>query len=841
MLSSIASRAAEAQSPRQQLTADFGWKFLLGDPASAEASSFDDSSWQTVNLPHDWSIAGTPDKKNPTAWGGGFFPAGVGWYRKTFHAPAGWNGRRVTVAFDGVYQEAAVYLNGHQLGTHPYGYTGFQFDLTAGLQFAQPNVLAVRVDNASQPNSRWYSGSGIYRHVRFVVTAPVHVDFGGVFVTTSEVSADRATVKVRIRVKNETGAEVGLAVRTVLTGPGGVSVGARESTAGVGAAAAAELTQEIPVGSPALWSPAGPRLYQATTRIFSGGRLIDEVITPFGIRSLAWSANQGFRLNGKPIKFVGGSVHHDNGPLGAAAFDRAEQRRVELLKAAGFNAVRTAHNPPSPAFLDACDRIGLLVLDEPFDVWRIPKVKFDYARFFDQWWRQDLEAMVVRDRNHPSVVVWGIGNEIPETWTKAGAPLARQLAAHLRSLDNTRPLTQAVPGATFTPSVDAVLDGLDIAGYNYNLAANHAKDHTRVPTRLMMTTESLPADAFELWELARDNPYIAGEFVWTAMDYLGESGIGSWKFATPDLVARANGFWKGIRQMMSQMGANGENPFAAFAQQTDSGGGDVPPMMALLFQGYPWHAASCGDLDLTGWRKPQSHYRDILWNGGDRVYATVRVPAPDGKQLIAVGWSVAPTIPSWTWPGREGRDMQVEVYAGTQKVRLFLNGKRIGEMATTRAQQYKAVFTVPYAPGSLRAIGLNGDREVAQTVLRTAGEPQGLRLTSDRRLLRADGQDLAFLTVEMVDAQGQPLPDADQQVRFEIGGPAEIVAVGNGDPASQESYQGGRRALYNGRALVVIRASRTPGSIHLTARAAGVRAAAVTIQAQPAKLQAEVH
>lgn len=840
LLSCVSIRTTEPRLPRQQLTADFDWRFFPGDPSGAEAPSFDDSSWRVVDLPHDWSIEGTPDKSNSSGWGGGFFPAGVGWYRKSFQAPADWRDKRISVEFDGVYQNATVYLNGNKLGTHPYGYTSFHFDLTHDLKTSARNVMAVRVDNAEQPNSRWYSGSGIYRHVRFVVTAPAHVDHWGVFVTTPEVSVDRAKVTVRTRLKNEANTAADLVVRTILTGPVGAPAGEAESAVSVGAAGVADLTQNLSLSNPALWWPESPRLYTATTRVLSGGKVIDEVVTPFGIRSLAWSAEQGFHLNGKPIKFAGGSVHHDNGPLGAAAFDRAEERKVELLKAAGYSAVRTAHNPPSPAFLDACDRLGLLVLDEPFDVWKSRKVKFDYAYFFDEWWPQDIDAMVLRDRNHPSIVIWGIGNEIPEAWTKEGAPLTRKIAARVRSLDDTRPLTQAVPGATYTPNVDAVLGTLDIAGYNYNLGADQAEDHRRVPSRLMMTTESFPASAFEEWELAKEKPYIAGEFVWTAMDYLGESGIGAWRFATPEQAAQASQFMQGMSTMMSQMGANGENPFAAFAQQFESGGGDIPPMMALLFGGYPWHASNCGDLDLTGWRKPQSYYRDILWNGGDRVYTTVRLPVPEGKKVIAAGWSVVPTIPSWTWPGREGRDMQVEVYAGTEKVRLLLNDKLIGEMPTTRKQRFRALFTVPYAPGTLKAVGVNGDREVAQSILSTVGEPARLRLTPDRSVLRADGQDLSFITVEAVDAQGQPQPNAGQQIRFAISGPGAIVAVGNGDGKSNERYQGDHRSLFHGRALVVVRASRVPGRIHLTASAPGLTSADLTIQVQKASAHPEV-
>jgi beta-galactosidase len=815
---------------RQQISADFNWKFLLGDPAGAEAAGFNDASWRTVNLPHDWSIEGKPDPNSPPGPGEGYYPAGVGWYRKAFAAPVSWNGKRVAIEFDGVYMNAAVYLNGHKMGTHPNGYTSFYFDLTPQLKLSATNVLAVRVDNSAQPNSRWYSGSGIYRHVRLWVIGPVHVAHWGVFVTTPKVSSARATVAMRIRVTNDTTSQAAVVVRTLLTGPSGSALGQAESPASAAAGRETEVTQEISVANPALWSPRTPQLYRAITRVWKGGRLIDEVVTTFGIRSLAWSVEKGFLLNGQSIKLAGGSLHHDNGPLGAAAFDRAEERKVELLKAAGFNAVRTAHNPPSPGFLDACDRVGLLVLDEPFDVWKQAKVKNDYARFFADWWQRDIDAMVRRDRNHPSVVLWSLGNEIPEAWTKEGPPLARQLAAEVRKLDTSRPLTQAVTGATFGENPDAVFAVLDVGGYNYNLAPNHLQDHRRVPSRLMMSTESFPADAFEQWQLVHENPYMVGEFVWTAMDYLGESGIGAPTYLPPEQAAKADGARQFLRKIVARNGAEGENVFAG-APTADA---------KLFFPNYPWHAASCGDLDLTGFRKPQSYYRDILWNGGDRVFATVHVPDPPGKKTVAIGWSVLPTIPSWTWPGQEGKPLQVDVYSGVEKVRLFLNDKLIGEKPTGREQQFKATFTLPYVPGTLKAVGLRGDRNVAESVLATVGEPAQLRLTPDRDVVRADGQDLSFVTVEALDAKGRSQPNADPTIEFQISGPGVIAAVGDGDGTSDEPYQGHQRKLFHGRALVVVRASKTPGIIQLTVAAPGLAPARQNIRAQAAIPQREL-
>ena len=842
-LASISTQAAPPPSTRLVLPADAGWKFILADPAGAEAPSFADASWRSVDLPHDWSIESKPDAKNPSGAGGGFFPGGIGWYRKAFTAPANWRGRQVSVEFDGVYRDATVYLNGHKLGTHPYGYTSFTFDLTPALNFHGANVLAVRVDNSAQPNSRWYSGSGIYRHVRVVVTEPTHIAHWGVFVTTPKVTALSATVAIQTSVANDSASSSAVTVETTLYDRAGHEAGKSESPLTLAAGQQQQAAQTIAVAAPALWSPASPTLYRAVSRILQGGKLIDEVKTPFGIRSLTWSAETGLVLNGKPIKLTGGSVHHDNGPLGAAAFDRAEERRVQLLKSAGYNAVRTAHNPPSPAFLNACDRLGLLVLDEPFDTWKANKVKFDYGLDFDASWKSDISSMVERDRNHPSIVIWGIGNEIPELEVERGAAMATQLIAQVRSLDTTRPLTHAFPGTTTAPNAAAVFSQLDITGYNYNLIPTYAADHAALPNRIMLTTESFPAKAFPLWQISHDNPYILGDLTWTAMDYLGESGIGAWAYGTPQDEQMAQQVMGGMMtttmtdKMFLGM-ANGVDVMAAMAQ-----GPPDPAMkavMAVMVHNYPWHAAACGDIDLTGFRKPQSYYRDIIWNGGDRVYATVRLSEPEGKKIIAVGWATYPTLPSWNWPGQDGKTLQVEVYSGAEKVRLYLNGKLIGEQPTGREQQFKATFSVPYAPGTLKAVGLRGDREVAQSVLATAGKAVALRLTPDHTELQADGQDLSFLAVEAVDAQGRLQPLADNQVHFSITGPAVIAAVGNGDGEDPASYQGDQRKLYQGRALVVVRAAHAAGAIHVTATAAGLTTGSAAILAKPVPGHAEL-
>ncbi len=829
--------APRLDSSRLELNADAGWKFMLGDPSGADRPSFEDRTWRAVDLPHDWSIESAPGKDEPSGAGGGFFPNGTGWYRKSFRAPSEWNGKRVSVEFDGAYRDATVYLNGRKLGTHPYGYTAFSFDLTSGLNFSGRNLLAVRVDNSSQPNSRWYSGSGIYRHVRVVVTEPIHVAHWGTFITTPEASSASARVSLRTKVVNETSHGQEVIVEATVFDKAGNKVGAAESKLSLAAGGEQEAAQQILVANPALWSPESPNLYRAVLQVLKGGKSVDQVETKFGIRSLAWSAETGLLLNGKPVKLTGGSVHHDNGPLGAAAFDRAEERKVELLKAAGHNAVRTAHNPPSSAFLDACDRLGLLVLDEPFDVWKAHKVKFDYGSDFDASWKQDVSAMVLRDRNHPSIVIWGIGNEIPELELESGKDIARQLIEQVHALDTSRPLTLAFPGTTTKPNAAAVFSQLDITGYNYNLIQSYKADHTQLPSRIMLTTESYPAKMFPLWEISHDNPYVVGDLTWTAMDYLGESGIGAWSYGTPEEAQAANqiaGSMASIEfidQFFSGI-ANGVD----FEAEMAKGAGDpaAKAVMAVMVHGYPWHAAACGDLDLTGFRKPESYYRDIVWNGGDRVYATVRLPEPEGKKIIAVGWATYPTLPTWSWPGQEGKALQVEVYSGAEKVQLFLNDKLIGEKPTGREQQFKATFSVPYAAGKLKAVGLRGDRAVAEDVLTTAGKAAGLRLTADRTEVTADGEDLSFVTVEAVDADGGFQPHADQDVQFTLSGQGTIAAVANGDGQDPATYHADRRRLFNGRAQVVIRTTRGAGAIKLNASASGLSPSSVAIVSKAA-------
>ena len=787
------SAAAAGPPPRQRLSLDAGWAFHAGDAGGAEQPAFAAEGWRRLDLPHDWSIESPVDHAAPGGGQDGFFPTGIGWYRRALTLPANWAGRRLEVEFEGVYMNADVWINGTHLGRHPYGYTSFRYDLTPFLRPGADNVLAVRVDNSLQPNSRWYSGSGIYRHVWLELTAPVRVAPWGVFVSTAELTAGAATVRVQSTTRNDSDRSQAIAVETSVLDPGGRRVAFAREEATVPPGADFTTAPSLLLAKPSPWSPEAPALYRAVTRVVLGGNTVDEVATPFGVRTLRVSADRGFELNGRTLVLVGGSAHHDNGVLGAAAFDRAEELRVELLKAAGFNAVRTAHNPPSPAFLEACDRLGLLVMEEAFDCWEKGKNPQDYSVDFKEWWRRDLDAMVRRDRNHPSVILWSIGNEVYERGVPEGARLAQMLTGRIRELDPTRPLTAGIngmgPKGDWTKT-DPVFATLDVAGYNYEIARS-AADHARLPSRVIVATESEPSQAFKYWSAAHAAPYVVGDFVWSALDYLGEAGIG--RVFPPDEPA--------VRHWAADQ--------------------------------FPWHGAACGDIDLTGWRKPLSHYRNILWDRGEKLYAVVLAPSPGDKPWNLSQWAMPPALPSWSWPGREGRPLTVEVYSRYDAVRLYLNGKLVGERPTGAAEEFKADFTMPFAPGTLQAVGLHAGRAAETFLLRTAGPAARLSLAADRTELSADGQDLSFVTVEIRDRNEVLQPNAAPEVRFTLSGPGSIAGLGTGDMTTMESYGANPHRLFQGRALVVIRAAHAGGRIGLTASAPGLPPAAISLRSLP--------
>lgn len=784
---SFFSGNAQNRIERKQLF-DYNWKFFLGDTPEAKTNDFNDAGWRKLDLPHDWSIEGKIHPKNATGGGGGYFPAGIGWYRKTFQVPDEWKVKKTAIYFEGVYMNSEVFINGKSLGVYPYGYSSFSYDLTPYLNFGKENVIAVRVDNSQQMNSRWYSGSGIYRHVWMIVADPVHVVHWGVDISTAEVSSKKATVLVKTKVKNETASAQNVIVKALFWNKDSKSAGNGQVQVELPAHSEKEITQTIQVSNPKLWTPETPNLYQAQIQVVKDKKVLDDTKIGFGIRSIKFTAEHGFQLNGKTVKINGGCVHHDNGCLGAAAFDRAEERKVELLKAGGFNAVRTSHNPPSEAFLDACDKLGLLVMDESFDCWKIGKNNNDYAKYFNQWWQRDLEAMVSRDLNHPSIIMWSIGNEIPERGKPEAVKTAAMLIDALKKIDNTRPVTSAVVenGKDWT-IMDSLMAVHDVAGYNYHLW-NAPEDHKRVPSRIIVQTESYPKDAFKNWKLVQENNYVIGDFVWTAMDYLGESGIGRWYYS-----------------------------------------GDVPGEH-WEHDFFPYHGAYCGDVDLIGWRKPISHYRSMLYNNNEKLYMAVREPAPEPLEIKETWWSVWPTWESWTWPVFEGKTVQVEVYSKYPKVRLYLNNKLVGEQTTTREQQFMATFPIPYSPGLLKAVGVENDKEMESAILQTAGDGAKIKLTADRREILANGQDLSYITIEITDKDGVFQPNAANRLHFKIEGPGVIAGVDNADIKDFEQYVGNTRKAWHGRALVVIKSNHQAGEIKLSVTSDGLEGKNIVIK-----------
>ncbi|MBO4718330.1 MAG: DUF4982 domain-containing protein [Prevotella sp.] len=772
-----------------------------------------DGKTVNVNLPHDWDIYTAPDPATgATGTGGGWFPGGKGEYRKTFVTP---KGERVKLHFEGVYQKAEVYVNGQKAGQHAYGYTPFTVDITPYLVPApitrkkrrakvRQNEVVVKVDNSQQPNCRWYSGSGIYRHVWLETMPALHIVENGVLIWTSEVSDQQATLNMMVNIDNE-----GLEAR---------EIDDVEVTFNDGTFTLIPLYEEIKqewkekytvvkykgtsvcglgytIDNPRLWSPDDPYLYEATIRLKEKGKVIDEQTVKFGIRTATFDAQKGFLLNGKPLLINGACIHHDDGVLGAMAFDAAEIRKVRQMKEAGFNLIRTSHNPTTRAFLDACDSLGMLVIDEAFDGWRQAKTPYDYSTLIDSCYRADISAMVQRDRLHPSVIAWSIGNEVMERKDIRVVTTARQLKQAILNMDDTRPVTEALCSWDSDWEIyDPHAEVLDVVGYNY-MIHKHEGDHRRDPKRIIWQTESFPRDAFKNWAIVNDYSYVVGDIVWTGLDYLGESGIGRYYY-------------------------QGERPGEHYV---DGGQPD-------------WHGAYCGDVDITGWRKPISHYREMLWGNEEeergKLYMAVKEPDGFHGRIRTTAWSVWPMWESWTWPGWEGKPIEVEVYTKAPEVTLYLNDKPIGTKAVNRNTEYKAVFTVNYEPGVLRAetsgtSSLKGE----VTTLSTAGEPASLRLTVDKPSMKADGQDLTFVTVEVVDSQDRVCPEAAIDCEAVVKGQGQLLAFASADLKDREPYTSPRAKTWKGRALLVVRSHKTKGKAQVSIKSS-LPTATLNIQAK---------
>jgi beta-galactosidase len=762
---------------RDILPLDDEWRFMQGDAPGAEQPGYDDSQWKTVRVPYDWSIAGPFAETNLAGGAGAFLPSGAAWYRKRFALPPNDLGRRVFVQFDGVMQNSDVWINGMHLGHRPNGYVSFGYELpqsVLNVGGGPANVLAVCADTSAQPASRWYAGAGIYRHVRLVVTDPVHIAEDGVFVTTPKVSTTAATVQIETMVTNASPVSQEISVQTSLLAPDGEPVGSIESGQTLEAGAAATLEQSIIFSDPQLWNLEEPNLYRAVSKVHAGGLPVDEQTTTFGIRDAHFEADSGFWLNGKNIKLKGVCLHADGGAFGAAVPLSIWEARLNTLKSLGVNAIRTAHNPPAPEFLDLCDRLGLLVMDEFFDCWTVAKNPYDYHLYFNDWSQTDERDTILRDRNHPSIIIYSVGNEIHDTpQAEKAKKILAGLVAVAHDADPTRPVTQAL----FRPNVshdydDGLADLLDVVGQNYReneiLAA-----HDQKPSRKILGTEN--THVRQQWVAMRDHAPYAGQFWWTGIDYLGESR--RWP-----IVGHASGL-----------------------------------------------------LDRTGAIRPLARERQSWWSDEPMVAVTRRISQTDAMPTDpgygAEERHTQVLFADWTPKDLKPHDENVEVYSNCKQVELFLNGKSLGKKAIN-ADASPRNWQVPFAPGLLRAIAWNGKYTVTND-LRTAGKPVRVVLTSETRRLAPDWDDVATVRATIVDSRGIPIPRASDLISFKVSGPGVIAAVDNADNASQESFQTNSREAFQGQCAVFVKASAPAGKITVTATAAGLKTGSLLIKASP--------
>jgi beta-galactosidase len=767
--------AAAPGTARITMSLDAGWRFLKDDASGAEAPSFDDTKWRSLNVPHDWSIEGPFSAANPTRGAGGFLPAGTGWYRKHFSLPDSYARRRVFVEFDGVMANSDVWINGAHLGKRPYGYVSFRYELTGNLAFGNSgsNVLAVRADNSGQPASRWYTGAGIYRHVRLVITDPVHLVPWESFITTPQVDAPKATVQIRGSVANQSEAARDIRLQIAVADPAGRSVGAATSQMRTIAPGQSEnIVQELSISTPQLWDLDHPNLYVAHLSVRSGNAVLDDEKVAFGIRDARFEAGAGFALNGKRIPIKGVCLHHDGSAFGAAVPLGVWEFRLAQLRTLGVNAIRTAHNPPAPEFLDLCDRRGFLVMDEMFDCWTLAKNPYDYHLYFNEWSKIDTRDTVRRDRNHPSVILYSAGNEIRDT---PKAELAKAILAGLvevfHQYDPTRPVTQGL----FRPNVshdydNGLADLLDVIGTNYRdnelLAAYQAK-----PTRKIIGTEQrhdLPT-----WLAARDNPVHSGQFLWSGVDYLGES------------------------------------------------------------PNWPFIAAASGLLDRTGMIKPMAYERQSWWADRPMVHIVRRI---NPAKVTSVDPGFEPLIQrqaqfsDWTPSNQTPHEETVEAYSNCEEVELFLNGKSLGAKPRN-ADDSARVWHVAYEAGIIRAVGRNRGAPAAAHEMRTAGKAAKILLTASRNQLSPAWDDACLVTASVADPNGVVVPAAADLISFSAAGPGYVAAVDSGDNTSSEPFHAQERRAYQGRCIAIIKANGSSGRITLRASAPGLIGSSITISA----------
>ncbi|MGC8824432.1 MAG: beta-galactosidase GalB [Bacteroidales bacterium] len=770
------------------------WRFYLGDTIGAYDPTFDDTRWRVLNLPHDWSIEGEFSDKHPATPGGGALPGGVGWYRKTFTIDPKDKDFLFFIDFDGVYRNAEVWINGHYLGKRPYGYASFRYELTPYLYYGTTkNVIAVRVDNSQQPNSRWYSGSGIYRNVWLVKSAKLHIGHWGIYVTTPEVSLAKATVSVQTEVKNATEQAQKFELRQILLDAEGKMVAQTSEKLVLVPDSTAVAQQLLSLGAPKLWSLDNPYLYRLKTEIRQGNRVIDMLLTPVGVRYFTFDTNEGFFLNGKAIKINGVCNHHDLGCLGAAINRRALERQLEILKAMGTNAIRTSHNPPAPELLELCDSMGFLVMDEAFDMWRKKKTDYDYALDFDEWHKRDLADLVRRDRNHPSVIIWSIGNEILEQWDSTGTLLARHLAEIVRKYDTTRPITAACNDPR--PHNFIIKSGaLDLIGYNYH-HQEFTDFHKNFPGAKFIATETvsalatrdaydMPSDSIRRWPIRWDIPFTTGNPDYTCSSYdncsapWGSTHEETWLIIKKYPYLSGQFIWTGFDYL-----------------------GEPTP--------YSWPARSSyfGIIDLAGFPKNTYYLYQSEWTNQPVLHV----------------------FPHWNW--KIGDTIDVWVYTNQAEVELFLNGKSLGKKAKSTDDLHLS-WRVIYEPGQLMAVGYVQGKESLRKVVNTAGKPAKILLEPDRSRIKADGEDLSFVKVTVVDSAGNRVPYADNLIQFEVEGYGFIAGVDNGNQISHEPFKANYRKAFHGLCLVVLQSDGKKGTIRLLAKSQGLESNTITIQAK---------
>ncbi len=780
-------------------SADFtkNWKFHLGDVTNGQEANLDDSQWRVLDLPHDWSIEGEFNKDNPATPGGGALPGGIGWYRKSFSIPESDHKKLLFVDFDGVYRNSEVWINGHYLGKRPYGYISFQYELTPFLKYGnEQNVLAVKVDNSQQPNSRWYSGSGIYRDVRLVTTETIHVDHWGTFITTPEVSGQSATVAIRTKVRNSTEQSQAVKVKTEVLDEEGNKIVGSESGDVTPKNSVSEVSQEVAVKKPHLWSLENPRLYKAITTIECNGIECDNYETTFGIRTFVFDVDKGFFLNGKHVKINGVCDHHDLGCLGSAVNKRALERQLEILKAMGCNAIRTSHNPPAPELLDLCDRMGFIVMDEAFDMWKKKKTDFDYSLDWDTWHRQDLTDMILRDRNHPSVFIWSIGNEIVEQWDKAdssGTVIARELGALVKSLDATRPVTSALNNPV--PSNPLVRSGaLDLIGNNYS-SDKYPDFPKNFPGKKFIATETvsalatrghydMPSDTIRRWPTRWDIPFNTGNPDNTCSAYdncsapWGSTQEETWKVMKKYDFLSGMFIWTGFDYI-----------------------GEPTPY------GWPSRSSYFGIIDLAGFPKDVYYMYQSEWTD---------------KPVLHL-------FPHWNW--KKGDTVDVWAYTNCEEVELFLNGQSLG-IKKKVGDALHLMWKVPFTPGTLKAVGRTEGKEILTQEIKTAGAPAKIVLEADRNVISADGKDLSFVTVKVLDEAGALVPNADNLIHFSVSSEGRIVGVDNGLQTSHESFKAHERKTFNGLCLSVIQSTEKAGRITLEATSDGLKESSIVIESK---------